>query len=274
MAGIPASQAEFQSDVDEIVPAIEKVQGKVEECQVKVRDVDWPSGWERLGQALLTAVFPIAGFVFAWKDIERLIADQPAVQALLDQAAQGAADIAAEVAQLMSPGNPFALKGMANEWDNIYTILSGVAGSISGDKFYATETWKDGMGVYYAKVPDGQSAALQGMLPHIENMRSYLREHADEILRLWADLCEEIADFVIEAVPLASKFISANPLKWVDMAQPIADCIAHVLTTVKDIVRLIFDFGMTSNSNLEQFRANASNVEGTDFGKWPIARLS
>jgi hypothetical protein len=272
--GIPTSQADFDAGVEEITPKIGEVETKIDECQAKVRDIDWPSGWERLGQGLITALFPIAGFYFGAKDIERLIADQPAVQAMLEQAAEGAADIAEEVAQLLSPGNPFALKMMANEWDNINTVLTGVVGSLGDDKFYATASWQDGMGRYYANVPAGQRAALEGLVPHVENMRTYLREHSDNIIRLWWDLYEEVVSFVIDAIPLASKFISANPIKWLDMAEPIADCIARVLEAVQNIVSLIFEFGMASNSNLESFRASASNTAGTDFGKWPVARLS
>lgn len=87
--GIPMSQGDFDAGVEEIRPKIGEVETKIDECQTKVSDIDWPSGWERLGQGLITALFPIAGFYFGAKDIERLIADQPAVQAMLEQAAEG-----------------------------------------------------------------------------------------------------------------------------------------------------------------------------------------
>lgn len=272
--GIPTSQADFDAGVEKITPEIRKVEDKIEDCKTDVRDVEWPSGWERVGQGLLTVLFPISGFYFAWKDIERLIADQPAVLAKLDEAAQGTADIAAEVAQLLSPGNPFALKAMANEWDAINVVLTGVVGSLGDDKFYATSSWQDGMGRYYANVPAGQRAALEGLIPHVDNMRSYLRTHSDNIIQLWWNLYEEVVAFAIDAIPLGSQFIQANPIKWLEMAEPIAECIARVLEAVQAVVALIFEFGMQSNSDLEGFRASASNTVGTDFGRWPVARLS
>lgn len=272
--GVPTSQADFDQSVEQIKPEAQKVQNKVDECRSTVDSVEWPSGWERLQQGLLTVVFPIAGLYFGWKDLERILISQPEVRETLQRAADGVGEILYEVGQLLSPGNPFAMKAMADNWDAINSILTGAVGGLGDDKFYATSSWTDGMGQYYSQVPAGQRAALEGLVPHVENMRTYLRGHSTNIIQLWWDLYEEIADFVIEALPLAAKFITGNPIKWLEMAEPIAECIALVLSTIKDIVRTIFDFGMTSNGDLETFRAAASNVTGTDFGKWPVARLS
>ena len=116
--------------------------------------------------------------------------------------------------------------------------------------------------------------ALEGLIPHVDSMRTLMRDHADTIIQLWWDIYEEIFDFVTAAIVLASGFIQANPLKWVEIAEQIAECVAEVLTTVKDLIKLVFDFTMESNGQIETLKANSSNVTGTDFGKWPKAIIA
>ncbi|MDQ1128739.1 hypothetical protein [Microbacterium sp. SORGH_AS_0888] len=58
------------------------------------------------------------------------------------------------------------------------------------------------------------------------------------------------------------------------MDRATACAVARVLTLVKDIVNKIVEFVMTSSQKLESFRAAASDVSGTDFGSWPVARLA
>jgi hypothetical protein len=275
MAGFPSSQADFDNNIAKMEPEVDRVKREVDKCTQKASDVEPPpSFWDYAGQGLISAVFPIAGIYFGVKHIERIINNNPEVQEQLAQAQQCAADILAELGRLVSPGNPFLMKLMADRWDDVNTQLTGVLQPLDPLSFVATTTWKDPMGERYAMVPGAQQAALEGLLPHIDSMRQYMRSHSDTIINLWWDIWMEIVGLVIDAIPLAASFLSANPLKWADIAKSIADCVARVLTAVKEMVNLIFEFTMESNSQIEGLKSAASDVSGTHFGNWPEARLA
>lgn len=271
MGDVPTSQAEFEAGVENMAPEAQQVEEAVGSCITTVEDVEPPSLGQRFGELLLTAVFPLAGGYFLYRDIKLILANKPAVLEKLNEAGGGVGDILSEIGQLLSPGNPFAMKAMATSWDEINRILTGTVGPMSDSFFYAPRTWTDSVGVRYAGVPSQQKGALEGLIPHVGSMREYLRQHADTLIKHWWDLCLEITDLVIDAIPLASKFISANPLKWLDVAEPIAQCIARVLKAVRNIANLLFEFTMESNSQIEVLNADVSNVTGSVFGKWPEA---
>ena len=273
--GYPTSQSEFDEGVDKMKPEVQKVQDKIDDCSAKTNDVREPSGfWETAGKIGLSALFPIAGVYFAVEEIKYLLANNDEVREKLEQAASAAADLALEIGKLLSPGNPFIMKVVADNWDAVNENLTGVLAPLDDGKFRAITTWTDAMGERYSKVPAGQKAALEGLIPHVDSMRTLMRDHADTIIQLWWDIYEEIFDFVTAAIVLASGFIQANPLKWVEIAEQIAECVAEVLTTVKDLIKLVFDFTMESNGQIETLKANSSNVTGTDFGKWPKAIIA
>lgn len=272
--GLPTTKEELDKGCSEMRPNVEKVGAKISECKQKVDDVHEPSGWERAGEALFTVMFPVAGFYFGWRDLERIIASQPEVRQKLDEAGKGIADMMVEVIKLTSPGNPFAMKGMADEWDKVNRLLTGTVEAIDAGRFAATMSWTDSLGQRYAKVPGVQKAALAGAIPLVTNMAGYLRAQSASILKAWWDVVEKIADFVIEGIQVAAKFISANPINWLDKAQDIAAAIATVLRAIKDLVKIAVEYGMKSQTELEKFKSAASNVTGTDFGKWPTALLA
>lgn len=263
---LDTATATLKSDTDEVVDGVES-------CIKKVSDVELPSIQERIGEQLFSAVFPMAGFYFGFRDIQWLIANQPAVAEKLSAAKEGAESIALQIVQLLSPGNPFALKAIAEGWDDVHSFLTGTISPISPHSFYATETWTDRMGVKYSRVPDKQLAALNAVIPQVASLRDFVRDHADTLISHWWKLCKTIALFVIEALPLAAKFISANPLKWADIAEPIAECVSHVLKTVTEVADAIFEFTMTSNAQIEGVKEALSDKTGTDFGSWPSAAL-
>jgi hypothetical protein len=271
---IPSSQAELDQGYTELKSEPERMNDEIERCKAKVDSIEWPSGWERAGQLLLTAVFPVAGFYFAYQDLERIIASQPAVRDALNEASQKIGEVLILIGNLSSPGNPFAMKEMANQWDGVNNILTGAVGGLADAQFVATTSWTDDMGQRYANVPAGQRAALEGLIPHINNMRTFLRDHSTEILKLWWELINIVVQWVIDAIPLASKFITGNPLKWVELAQPIADAVAHVLQLIQDIAQRIGQFVFDSAAQIESFRGAASDATGTDFGAWPRAQIS
>ncbi|WP_136585509.1 hypothetical protein [Microbacterium hydrothermale] len=270
----PADQGQLEEMTAQLRPTVHQTQDKVDECRAKVDSVHEPSGWERLGQALLTTVFPVAGFYFAWKELESILMNKPEVRRILDEAASSLEAVLTELAKLLSPGNPFAMRSMADQWDAVNTALTGVVAAIGDDRFYATSSWTDDMGRLYANVPAGQRGALEGLVPHVDNMRTFLRDHATRIIDLWYQLAVNVAKFVIEALPKAAAFITGNPLKWVDLATPIAEAISTILQLILDTAQTIYDFTRESNTQIETFKSNASNVTGTDFGRWPVARLT
>jgi len=266
----PTTQSEFDSHIEEMKPKAEEVSEKIASCTAS-SDVEPPVG---LWEAVVGALFPIAGIYFGVKQVEYIIQTNPDVKKLLEEAEKGAQDLVLELGELLSPGNPFIMKVIADNWDSANRKLTGAVGPLSDDRFLATTTWTDDMGVRYAKVPAGQKAALESILPHLESMRVLMRTHADRILQLWWDIYEEIADFVIEALPLAANFIQANPLKWLEIAGSIAECISLVLKTIKGLVKDVFDFTKDSSAQIEALKSASSDVTGTDFGGWPRARIS
>ena len=274
MSGYPNNKGDFDEGVDKIIPEVEKVETKVRECTQKADSVSEPPGfWESLGQFALGTVFPIAGVYFSIKQVERLINDNPEVKEKLEEAGRIIVDVLAELGRLASPGNPFIMKILADSWDEVNIDLTGIKGPLDNGRFRAVTTWTDEMGTRYANVPSAQLAALEGMLPHLSAMRDYLRGHSDKLVQLYWDIWMEILRFIGEAIPLAAQFLSANPLKWVDIAKSIADCIKEVLATIRNLVDLVFTFTMESNGQIEALKSAASDVSGTDFGKWPQARL-
>lgn len=271
---LPTSQTELSTATEKMKPDTREVKSEIGNCIDKVDSVEMPTGLERLGEALLLTVFPLSGFYFGYRDIKWIIANQPAVREKLEQAKEGTEEILLKLGELLSPGNPFAMKEMAEGWDEVLTHLTGTISPISPESFYATETWTDGLGRGYSRVPSKQKGAVEGVIPHVESMRDFLRTHADTLIQHWWRLAKAIANFYIEAIPLASQFISANPLKWADIAQPIADCIAHILKTVLEVADAIFEFTMTSNGQIESLKEGLSYVTGSEFGKWPKAELA
>jgi len=267
----PTSQSEFKSSTDKMKPKLEEVTDKITSCKKKTDEVKPPGG---LLEAVVGAVFPIAGIYFGVKQIEYLIQNNPEVKKKLEDAQDAAEEVLATILQLESPGNPFMMKVLADNWDAVNAKLTGVVAPLGDGAFLATETWTDTMGARYAKVPAVQLAALQSLLPHLESMRTLMRTHADTIIQLWWDIYEEILDFVITALPLAANFLKANPIKWLEMAGTIAECIAAVLTTIKDMVKLVFDFTKESNGQIETLKSASSDLTGTYNGAWPPARIS
>lgn len=275
MAGYPTSQADFDSNVVKMKPEVHKVSDELAKCTQKSANVEPPpSFWESVGQALIGAVFPIAGIYFSVKQIEYLLNNNPEVRENLDRAEKAAADMIYELGQLLSPGNPFLMKVIADNWDAVNTKLTGASGPMDDSSFRANKTWTDTMGQRYADVPSMQKAALDGLLPLLDSMRQYMRTHADTIIQLWWDIWEEIVDFVIVALPLIAQFLAVNPLKWLEIAKSIADCVAAVLDTIKKLVTLVFDFTLESNRQIETLKASSSDVTGTHFGNWPKASLA
>ncbi|GAA3593354.1 hypothetical protein GCM10022198_16520 [Klugiella xanthotipulae] len=269
----PTTQAELDNQVNKLKPEIARVSAELTSCKEKVSEVEAPSGWDRFGQIILTGIFPVAGFYFGYKEIERIIATQPAVQEKLNEAETAVSDILSELGELMSPGNPFIMKTMADSWDEVNRHLTGSVGPMADESFCATTSWTDAMGQQYSKLPAIQRAALEGLLPHVDSMRTLLRTHATDIVDLWGDLIEEIFDLAIDAIPLASKFINANPLKWLELAEPIADCIARFLEAILNIGTRIREFTMASYGRIDTLKSDMSNISGSYHGSWPVARL-
>ena len=62
---LPTSQSDLQEGFDSLAEKPEEMDRKVAEYKAKVDSVEAPSGWQIAGEALLSAVFPIAGFYFS-----------------------------------------------------------------------------------------------------------------------------------------------------------------------------------------------------------------
>jgi len=274
MTAYPTSQSDFDADVKKMTPKVTKVSGKITECREEVDKAKPPHSGGllgTLGKIGLSAVFPIAGFYFGAKEVEHILKNTPQVKEKLDEAQGHVEDMVAELGRLVSPGNPFAMTAAADQWDAVNRTLTGILAPL--DKFSATSSWTDEMGARYSKVPEGQKAAVEGLLPHVSGMATYMREHAASIVQLWWDIYLEILDFVSTVLPHAASFLSANPLKWLEVAEKIAQIVSDILTAVRNLVDKVFTFTTGSNSAIQQLKAATSDVTGTDFGAWPKARL-
>src|SRR5690606_16761320 len=123
-------------------------------------------------------------------------------------------DILAQVADFMSPGNPFVMAGKAEDWNSVLRLVSGQIGELNPTLFEGVGSWSGRSGYRYRGLPDQQAAALSGVKSHISALSSTLSGHATAIVREWIELAATVLKYLIEQTENASRFVTADPLEW------------------------------------------------------------
>jgi hypothetical protein len=269
---VPGDQDSFTAQAEKMVPEVNKLGDEIEGCLKKIESANFSDGGLAKVVKFSLKLSPV-GLLMGSDQADTVRDSLPKVKAALRRAHGAVEDIVDELGRLANPGHPFTMRHVADNWDAVNTKLTGVVAPLDDGKFYATETWTDDMGRRYKNVPAGQQAALKNLIARLESMRTVLRKHADQILQMWWEIVEEIWVFVAESLPLAAAFVQFNPLKWLEVAESIADVVEHVLIAVKNLVGIVVTFVTASTKEIQALGEATSDATGTDMGAWPKARL-
>lgn len=183
-------------------------------------------------------------------------------------------DIAEYLLQLASPGNPFRMFEMKDAWREVQRALSGQVGVLDPINFMGDDSWTGRSGTRYRAMPSRQASALSGLHPKADAFANHLDEHARGIVFGWLAVAKIIADATITYLQDAADFITADPLDWLDIVNPIVDLVGNVLKNVGELLQWIQNYINESLARMNGLSSSMANLEGSEGGAWPSSSFA
>jgi hypothetical protein len=244
----PVSESDFTTTTDGIFEDAEKIRDYINKCVDAFND---RSAW--------------GGFTI-W------------ITGKLDQVLEALNDLvekfgvfAEALLKLSSPGNPVSMYTKADDWREVQSKLSGQIGELASSRFPATYSWEGRDGWAYAGIVSDQSAAVSGAYPHADALASHLEAHAKNVIDGWSDIALAVGGIYLDVVRDASQFISADPLKWLDIVPTIVTLVADLIENVANGFDQLEEYATTAYAGMQELAGELASVPGSRSGAWPTA---
>ncbi len=183
-----------------------------------------------------------------------------------------------EMAKLASPGWPFWFLDRSDDWLEVKRKLTGQLAFLTGGagiSLPATITWDSPDARTYKTMPGAQADALSGMSSNAGSLADHLHAHGLGIVNLWFDLGDEFIDFAQLIAGSVARFISADPLKWLDIVPEIVAVVNDLVDFVQGLFKLIRDRWTDTIAAMHSLKSDFADMSGSVAGKWPtIPELS
>jgi len=192
----------------------------------------------------------------------------------LNEVGEGLYKLWDKVADYLSPGNPFDLWRAAEGWNGVLSEITGQKSNLETYNFPATKSWVSREANLYKSLPVQQLAAVSNMELHIGAFHDLLATHACGLVGSWITLFKKLTKFGVTMIKDAAAFVSANPLKWADLAQNIMILVADLLECVVDIAASLADYVVDVQDQVVALKQQLADKTGSDGGSWPKLKFS
>ncbi|WP_431791841.1 hypothetical protein [Microbacterium paraoxydans] len=193
------------------------------------------------------------------------------VRERLNDAIEKYNEFVATIADYLSPGNPFAMYAKHDKWITVKQKITGSKTTIEGSYLRADSTWKGDPGDGYGDLAERQKAAMDTLAGYTDSMMHFLNEYAEKIFNAWIDFGERMITYMLDQVDAASEFISADPLKWLDIVPKIVNVCTNLAQLAVDMTAQLARSFTASKSTADSLKQGMANLYGFPNGTWPAA---
>jgi len=177
------------------------------------------------------------------------------------------------IADYLSPGNPFAMYAKQDQWLAVKQKVTGSRTTISSGYLKADTTWKGDPGDHYGDLANRQDTAMSTLAGYIDGMIDFLGSYAQKVLDAWIDFGERFLTYQVDGTKAGSEFISADPLKWLDIVPKIVNLCGVLAQFAIDVVASFARNFTESKATSDQLKQEMANLYGFPNGSWPAATL-
>ncbi|MFV0374455.1 hypothetical protein [Microbacterium sp.] len=240
------SQEEYDEAREDQENKITEMQDGINNCIDKFNNADFPCEW----------------FGDSEGDVEEKLGEVKSVWELFMEA----------LVQLASPGNPFWFWESANTWTEVLKLISGQVSYMSADvvgKFPALTSWVSEDAAVYQSMPSLQTGATNGAVEYITALAAHLDAHGMQVADLWFELAMMVVDGAQLIAGSVSKFLTADPLEWLDIIPKIVEVINGLIDFAQDTAKLLQEQWSATKTAMNELKLSFANLTGTLNGKWP-----
>lgn len=191
----------------------------------------------------------------------------------LDEAIKKWNEFWASVADYLSPGNPFAMYSKRDDWLTAKQKISSSKTTVTAEYLKADTTWKGSTGDGYSDLAGRQRMALDTLQGYTDSMMNFLADYAKKILDAWISFGARLITYFIDQVDAASEFISADPLKWLDIVPKIVTLCTNLARLGVDLAEQLGKNFTDSKKVADQLKQDMANLTGFPSGAWPTATI-
>lgn len=191
----------------------------------------------------------------------------------LVKASEKFAEFLAAVADYLSPGNPFVMQRMSDDWVLVKTKITGSKTTITGEYLRADSTWKGATGDRYGDLAGRQRLAIDTLAGYTDSMINFLSDYSKKILEAWIDFGSRLLVYMIDQVDAAAAFITADPLEWLDVVPKIVTLCTNIASLGVDLAALLAKNFTASKDMADQLKQDMANMSGFPTGAWPSATI-
>ncbi|WP_430867726.1 hypothetical protein [Demequina aurantiaca] len=174
--------------------------------------------------------------------------------------------------EILSPGNPFWFYNASTQWREARSTLSSEQFSIVSARstnLPSTESWHDDQVKWYAPMPDAQNATIDLMKSRCQSVENASLDHTKALTTGWVNLLTSFSALHSWVVTTVATFISADPMKWLDIVSQAVNC----LVDLKDlIVGFVADMALAwsdARDLVARLQGDFVDNAALDGGKWP-----
>jgi hypothetical protein len=251
---MPTDQGTFDALVTSVTDGIEDARQSLEDCVTTYNEKrDDISVWEQF--------------------LDWFMQRMNEVRELLEKALAKFTEFLATIADYLSPGNPFAMYAKQDIWISVKQKITGSRTTISPGYLKADTTWKGDPGDHYSDLASRQDTAIATVAGYTDGMIDFLGDYAQKILDAWIDFGERLLTYVVDQVSAASEFVSADPLKWLDIVPKIVTLCTNVAQLGIDTTSAFAKNFTESKATADQLKQDMADLYGFPDGTWPAATL-
>lgn len=191
----------------------------------------------------------------------------------LNEAVEAFNEFMRTIADYLSPGNPFVMYAIRDEWLEAKRKVTSSQSTITSGYLKADTTWKGDPGSGYADLAQRQHDAAVTVAGYTDSMMNFLADYAQKILDAWIDFGARLITYFIDQVDAAAAFVTADPLEWLDIVPKIVEVCTNLAQLAVDLGELMAKNFTESKTIADQLKQDMANLSGFPTGAWPPATI-
>lgn len=195
------------------------------------------------------------------------------VRERLNEAIEQYNEFVATIVDYLSPGNPFAMEAKHDKWITVKQKVTGSKTTVGGSYLHADTSWKGDPGDGYGDLAERQRTAMDTVAGYTDAMLNFLSDYAQKIKEAWIDFGERLLTHMVEQIDATSEFISADPLKWLDVVPTIVNVCSNLAQVAIDLTAQLAKNFTASKNMADQLKQDMADLYGFPNGSWPSSAI-
>lgn len=174
--------------------------------------------------------------------------------------------------ELLSPGNPFWFYNAAANWRDARTALSSEQFSINQartTRLPSTDSWNDDQVKWYGPMPDAQNTAIEELKARCRAIEDASLDHTVALTNGWVNLLTGFSELHSWVITTVAGFISADPLKWLDIVPQVVGCLVELKDLVVGFVADLLLAWTDARDLVAGLKGDFADNASLDGGRWP-----